>query len=284
MSREERKLRKHNKQISLKNKYIIYWLAILGIAVIALMLLAVNTNNTSSSQIEQDDIADFVISDIDEETESTSSSIANAVDEVKQENETEESNNKAEEQNNDVKDEKLGSVENTKEDTSNQEKEETEANLAEETINEVEENEEKIEVVKKEITFIKPVSGEIIKEFSKDNLIYSQTLKEWITHNGIDISAEKTTIVKAVADGIVKSIKNDPRYGLTVIMTHDDGYETVYSNLLTAEFVVEGETLTAGQSIGTVGNTSSFESSDEYHLHFEMKKDGEYIDPSIYIK
>lgn len=136
---------------------------------------------------------------------------------------------------------------------------------------------------KKEITFVKPVEGEIICEFAKDNLIYSETLKEWITHTAVDIKADKTSVIKAAADGIVRSIVNDPRYGLTVIIEHDDGYETIYSNLLTAEFVVEGEEVKQGQTIGTAGNTAAFESEMECHLHFEMLKDGEYVDPSIYI-
>ena len=136
---------------------------------------------------------------------------------------------------------------------------------------------------KKEITFIKPTDGEIICEYAKDNLIYSETLKEWITHTAVDIKADKTSVIKSAADGIVRSIVNDPRYGLTVVIEHDDGYETVYSNLLTAEFVVEGEEVKQGQTIGTAGNTASFESSMECHLHFEILKDGEYLDPSIYI-
>lgn len=142
----------------------------------------------------------------------------------------------------------------------------------------------KVTEEKKEVTFIKPTEGEIICEFAKDNFIYSETLKEWVTHTAIDIKADKTSVIKASADGIVKSIVNDPRYGLTVVIEHDDGYETVYSNLLTAEFVVEGEEVTQGQTIGTAGNTASFESAMESHLHFELLKDGEYLDPSIYLK
>lgn len=136
----------------------------------------------------------------------------------------------------------------------------------------------------KEISFVKPVEGDIIREFAKDNLVYSETLQEWVTHLGIDIKANKTTVVKASADGTVKSIKNDPRYGLTIIIDHDDGYQTIYSNLLTTEFVVEGEKVKQGQSIGTVGNTAVFEISDESHLHFEILKDSEQLDPNIYIK
>ena len=145
-------------------------------------------------------------------------------------------------------------------------------------------NDTKKEEAKKEISFEKPVDGEIMKEYAKDNLVYSETLKEWVTHLGIDIKAEKTTVVKAAEAGTVKSIKNDPRYGLTIVVDHEDGYQTVYSNLLTSEFVVEGEKVEKGQSLGTVGNTAVFEIADEAHLHFEILKDSIQIDPSIYIK
>jgi len=137
---------------------------------------------------------------------------------------------------------------------------------------------------KKELSFQMPVEGEVVKEFAKDNLLYSETLKEWMTHLGIDIKAEKTSVVKSAEAGTIKSIKNDPRYGLTVVIEHDDGYKTVYSNLLTAEFVSEGEEVKQGQTIGTVGTTAVFEVADEPHLHFEIIKDGEYVDPNIYLK
>lgn len=132
--------------------------------------------------------------------------------------------------------------------------------------------------------FKKPVSGDIIKEFADNKLVYSSTLDVWATHDGIDIQAEKTSVVKAAADGKVSSIKNDPRYGLTVTIEHVNGYKTVYANLLSTEFVVEGETVKQGQSIGTIGNTAAFEISDEPHLHFELLKDNEQQDPELYLK
>lgn len=132
--------------------------------------------------------------------------------------------------------------------------------------------------------FIKPVDGEIVKQYGKEKLLYSNTLKEWTAHLGIDIKANKTTVVKSSSDGIIKSIKNDPRYGLTVIIEHNNGYASIYSNLLTAEFVTVGENVKSGQTIGTVGNTAPFEIVDDPHLHFEITKDGENIDPEMYIK
>lgn len=137
---------------------------------------------------------------------------------------------------------------------------------------------------KAELNFEKPVDGDIVRDFAVDNLIYSNTLQEWTTHTGVDIKADKTTVVKSAEAGIVKTIKNDPRYGLTVIVEHENGYQTVYSNLLTSEFVVEGEKVEKGQSLGTVGNTAAFEIADDAHLHFEILKDSVQVDPNIYLK
>lgn len=144
--------------------------------------------------------------------------------------------------------------------------------------------EEKPKEEKVELSFEKPVEGDIVREFAVENLVYSDTLQEWTTHTGIDIKADKTTVVKSAEAGIVKTIKNDPRYGLTVIVEHADGFQTVYSNLLTSEFVVEGEKVEKGQSLGTVGNTAAFEIADEAHLHFEILKDSVQVDPSGYLK
>ena len=132
------------------------------------------------------------------------------------------------------------------------------------------------------IAFIAPVNGEIMKDFANETLVYSKTLEEWTVHTGIDIKAPKTTVVMASESGTVESIKNDPRYGLTVTIAHRDGFKTIYSNLLTADFISEGQEIEKGRTIGTVGETASFEVVDEAHLHFEMMKDGEYVNPTLY--
>ena len=144
--------------------------------------------------------------------------------------------------------------------------------------------EPKEEPKEEELVFIAPVSGEIIKDFENNTLVYSNTLKEWTTHPGIDIRAEKTSIVVASEKGRKKKKKNDPRYGLTVTIVHNNGFKTIYSNLLTTEFVKEGDEVEKGQTIATIGETASFEVADDSHLHFEMYKDGENINPTIYLK
>jgi len=142
---------------------------------------------------------------------------------------------------------------------------------------------EKNNLEEKIIKFINPVEGDIIRDYAKDKLVYSDTLKEWITHLGIDIKSPKTSIVKASASGKIKAIKNDPRFGLSVVIEHSEEYSTVYSNLYTAEFVNVGENIEQGETIGTVGNTAAFEILDEPHLHFEILKNGAQVDPNMYL-
>lgn len=137
---------------------------------------------------------------------------------------------------------------------------------------------------KKELKFQAPVDGEILKDYANETLIYSKTLDEWTTHLGIDIAGEKTSVVKAAEDGVVESIKNDPRYGLTITISHIDGFKTVYSNLLTTEFVTENKEVKKGDTIATIGETASFEILDASHLHFEMYKDEAPVNPTLYLK
>ena len=159
-------------------------------------------------------------------------------------------------------------------------------NVNEQMKNSIVENtlEEVSNIEEKELIFMAPVSGEIIKDFANENLIYSKTLEEWTTHTGIDIKADKTSIVTASEEGNIESIKNDPRYGLTITISHRNGFKTIYSNLLSTEFVKENEFVEKGQTIGTVGDSASFEVADESHLHFEMYKDGNIVNPTIYLK
>lgn len=133
-----------------------------------------------------------------------------------------------------------------------------------------------------ELHFMVPVEGEILKDFADSNLVYSETLEEWTVHLGIDIKAERGSAVVASEQGTVESIKNDPRYGTTVTIAHENGYKTIYSNLLSTEFIQEGQTVEKGQTIASVGDNAAYEIADEAHLHFEMKKDGETVNPSNY--
>lgn len=274
------------------NLFIYVGTAIFFVLAIALGIIMFMLNKTAS-KLEKDSGQVIQESQTGENAESVSTEIGKTIQEQEKSEEVKnEENNLNQTASNSNNSTDVTSSSEKKENTTNGVKTNSEINKADEPdtksseTNPTTDNNKKSNIIetKKEITFVRPTEGEIICEYAKENLIYSETLKEWITHTAIDIKADKTSVIKASADGVVKSIVNDPRYGLTVVIEHDDGYETVYANLLTAEFVVAGEEVTQGQTIGTAGNTASFESSMECHLHFELIKDGEYLDPAIYLK
>ncbi len=132
---------------------------------------------------------------------------------------------------------------------------------------------------KYELSFSLPISGDIILDFAKDKLVYSETLEEWIVHDGIDIKNEAGTPVKAAENGIVESIKMDPRYGNTIIIKHDDVYKTVYSNLSTLDKVYVGMNVKKEDIISSVGEGFGFECKEGPHVHFEIIENGVNISP-----
>lgn len=254
--RRERRL----KARSYKFFYVVGALIVLLAITLVILYKVYNNklNDISKSMLSTEEIIGLVPNNVEsegEEIESASSTLSKTVEQVK-----ENVNNTIEE--------------NTKENV-------VTTQTSEEITTSTQEPKEE---PKKELSFAYPVEGEKTREFSMENLLYSETLEEWTTHQGLDIKADRTTVVKAAETGTVIAIKNDPRYGLTVIIEHENGFKTIYSNLLTTEFVSEDEKVEKGQSIGTVGNSAVFEIADEPHLHFEMLKDGEYVDPTLYLK
>ena len=227
---------------------------ILIISIILFFIIFINYSknlNKLYGELKQEEIAQIEENN-DENTEEIANNIGKKVEEIETEENTQESKQDEQENNDNSK--------------KNQEEQQHEK-----------------EPVIEDPTFVSPVSGDIITEYAKDNLIYSKTLEEWITHFGIDICAEQATVVKAASSGTVTAIKNDPRYGNTIIIQHNNGYETRYANLLTTEFVTIGEQVEQGQTIGTIGNSASFEIMEKPHLHFELLINSEYQNPSLFI-
>lgn len=133
------------------------------------------------------------------------------------------------------------------------------------------------------INFAMPVFGEITFDYAQDNLAYSKTLGDWRTHSGIDLAADRGTQVKAAADGVISEIKNDPRFGISIIIDHQNGLKTVYANLAGDDMVTVNQKVKQGDVIGSVGNTALFESSEAPHLHFEVWKNDKLVDPNAYL-
>ena len=129
----------------------------------------------------------------------------------------------------------------------------------------------------------RPVSGETVAEYSMDALRYNQTTRDWRVHDGMDIAAEAGSPVCAAADGTVYTVYEDETMGMTVVLTHDGGYTTKYSSLAADVAVAAGDAVTAGQTIGYVGNTALFESAIGDHVHFSVSCDGKLVDPQAFL-
>lgn len=119
----------------------------------------------------------------------------------------------------------------------------------------------------------------ILNPFSKGELVKNETTGSWQTHNGTDIYAEIGSQVYAVSAGEVKSVENDPIWGVTVVIDHHNGFVSRYCNLEKDLSVQKGDNLVSGDIIGKVGNTADIESSMDSHLHIEILKNGTYLDP-----
>ena len=130
---------------------------------------------------------------------------------------------------------------------------------------------------------VSPLVGEEVAAFSVDELKYNETLGDWRTHDGVDIAAEVGTQVLAACSGTVTQVIDDDLIGTSVTIAHDGGYETVYSNLQSVPTVSEGQEVSAGEVIGSVGCTSIAEFAVPAHLHFAVTKDGVPCDPKEFL-
>ena len=128
-----------------------------------------------------------------------------------------------------------------------------------------------------------PVKGEIIRDFSLEVLAYDETMGDWRTHCGMDISAPLGTEVCAISTGTVETVYEDDLMGTTVVIDHGEGVKSIYSNLAAMPTVEVGDAVKPGSVIGAVGETALVEIGRPPHLHLEMSKDDNVVDPLQYL-
>ena len=131
--------------------------------------------------------------------------------------------------------------------------------------------------------FVWPVQGDVLSGFSVEVLAYDQTMGDWRAHAGLDLSAVPGTEVRAAASGTVTDVYEDALMGTTVAIDHGDGLTSTYANLAAVPTVEIGDTVLAGDLIGSVGQTAIAESALPGHLHFVLCQDGEPVDPLQYL-
>jgi murein DD-endopeptidase MepM/ murein hydrolase activator NlpD len=145
-----------------------------------------------------------------------------------------------------------------------------------------------------------PVKGNITKKFDNKELQYSKAMGQWETHEGIDISCDLGTQVKAAFAGkVIEVIKAEDTltalekdgFGDGIVIDHENGYRTEYLNLTNESIKLKkGDHVKAGQIIGNIGDTSLREdiAIEGSHLHFALlKKSGkeyQFVDPLNLLK
>jgi murein DD-endopeptidase MepM/ murein hydrolase activator NlpD len=127
-----------------------------------------------------------------------------------------------------------------------------------------------------------PVYGNILLDYSMDQTTYFATLDQYKLSPAIAVQAVEGAPVMAAANGTVYSITEDAQTGTTVTMELGNGYQAVYGQLTGLE-VAEGDTITKGTIIGYINAPTKYYSQEGSNLYFAMKKDGEPIDPIVYL-
>ena len=127
-----------------------------------------------------------------------------------------------------------------------------------------------------------PVNGNILLDYSMDQTTYFPTLDQYKLNPAIAVGAVEGAPVVAAVNGTVYSIEQDVQTGTTVTMELGNGYQAIYGQLTDLN-VSEGETVKKGTTIGYIAQPTKYYSTEGTNLYFEMKKDGEPIDPIAYL-
>ena len=150
---------------------------------------------------------------------------------------------------------------------------ETATNTIEVAASKIEERNNAIAVVNDVNFAYLPVSGRITSRYGESSSIRSSR------HTGLDIACSYGTPIKVVSGGTVIFAGESGSYGNLVKIQHENGVETWYGHC-SKIFVKEGQNVLAGDEIAAVGSTGN---STGPHLHFEIRINGETINPQNYV-
>lgn len=133
------------------------------------------------------------------------------------------------------------------------------------------------------IVFASPVSEvNIIRDYTIDTLVFHNSLNQWSVSTGIDFGGDDGDGVAAAYGGVVEKVSYDIFEGHKVVIKHNDDLRTIYYSL-NEPTVTQGQTVTKGQSIGTIGATASKNVLDGPMVHFEVTLKNVAVDPYDYL-
>ena len=129
--------------------------------------------------------------------------------------------------------------------------------------------------------YIFPTNGEIILNYTQNELIYNHTTKDWRVHNGIDFEITENGLVKSMNDGKVLSIFKSDLYGNTIEIQYKNDIIIKYCNIEQCDEIKVGTIINQGMLIGYVKTNPPIESNQILHLHIEIYKNGKISDLSV---
>lgn len=122
-----------------------------------------------------------------------------------------------------------------------------------------------------------PVLGSVSSDFGyRDH----PTEGEERFHYGVDLAADSGTAIACFADGVVTAVGESSSYGKYCVISHGNGYDTLYAHCsrITAS---SGAEVLRGEKIAEVGDTGM---ATGPHLHFELQHEGTYLNPVYYVE
>ena len=146
------------------------------------------------------------------------------------------------------------------------------------------------EVIKEDVKMVKPYTNEEVQtlkyfydyqaeaETQEKSILYHENT--YIQNSGMDFGLTDTFDVVSVLDGTVVDVREDELLGTVVEIKHDNDFISSYQSLSEVS-VKKNDTVKQGQVIGKSG-TNTIDQDLGNHLHFELYKSGEVVDPSKY--
>ena len=128
-----------------------------------------------------------------------------------------------------------------------------------------------------------PLGTRITKDFSAGELVYSETMKDWRTHNGIDFGGESGDTVFSACRGEVDDVYTDDFWGTVIEIRISDSVTARYCGVEPGVPVAKGDMVSPGDAIAVLGEIP-VECADGSHLHFEIIVNGEPADPLAFLK
>ena len=138
--------------------------------------------------------------------------------------------------------------------------------------------ESETEAPKKKTVYSSPLSLEIGRDYSRGVPVFSPTMKDYRTHNGVDFLGMTGDTVRPIAEGEVLSVTHDPLWGYSVAVDHGDGVVSKISGLSDKDLPEVGAYVHENAVIGRVG-AAPVEAEDAPHIHLEVRVNGQLTDP-----